>query len=257
MKILRDIYGYEALFLTRRGLELGDEKWIKKNVINLLDPPTDVYSKILALFRRVAKKTISTREIPAKISIRALKRRVTIEIVAHPLLDRLKTGSLPLLSNGRYGWDALRNNFYGIVSPVGNSYRGPSGVPFPIFRSLPHSRFVEPVSYSVSVFKFTYQTKIIVLPSGRYTHTMDSYLTNVSGSAKIFTGDICFAKILMHVEAFLDKLDVILAEVNSMFGDDILKISSTMDTEFHMVELSNIYTGCDGLLEAARQVSLI
>lgn len=98
------ILGYESYFVTKLGFELGDDKWLKKNPIQLHASPEVVLQQFLKVYRREVRTYLKEKLGAESVSITQSRDRFRI-IVQHPAITTYFLRGKP-----REGLDNLRSN---------------------------------------------------------------------------------------------------------------------------------------------------
>lgn len=76
------VIAYEAYFITKLGMELKDDKWLRKHPIVFDADPITLYEQFLKVFRRVTKKYLTSLGVES-VSISITKDYLKL-IIKHP-----------------------------------------------------------------------------------------------------------------------------------------------------------------------------
>lgn len=214
MDRLKEIYAVESYFLTKKGIELGDKRWLDKHPIYFTNYSSDIYKELVTLFRRISRLVVK-RHQDTKVSVRNNKNSLVIEI-KHPTVELLK---------------------------------GASKLPFQIrslsMAGLPHLHrrtrtrafylaFVGSVCYSwCDALTLNIPTRVIQLSHGRNIPYRGFYFTarEAGSAAKIFTRRVSFIAIVDEVERYVVRLEELYTELYDLLGEDIDDIVCTKETQ--------------------------
>lgn len=214
MDRLKEIYAAESYFLTKKGIELGDKRWLDKHPIYFTNYSSDIYKELVGLFRRTSRLVLKNYH-DTKVSVRNNKASLVIEI-KHPTVELLKGASQPP-----------------------SQIRSLSRADFPHLHMRTRSRafhlaFSGSVYYSLhDAITLNIPTMVIQLSHGRNIPYRGFNCTarEAGSAAKIFTQNVSFITIIDEVERYASHLEELYTELYDLLGEDIDDIVCTKETQ--------------------------
>lgn len=120
MDFIKNLIKYESYFITGLGMELGDQRWLRKHPINFNLPPAKMMEAYIKVYRRVARIYLKGKGVE-KVSIGFNKYDVKF-LIKHPgcflityrcghreTLDSLYRETRTLLSSRNFTFRTVRN----------------------------------------------------------------------------------------------------------------------------------------------------
>lgn len=229
MDILKELYTRESYFLTQKGLDLGDRKWLDKHLISFASPSPEIYSALLNLFRRLLR--LCLKDHPGtKLSVRNNKTKISIAL-DHPVITLLQgTANVP--------HDVSAN-----IRDIVHSNAAVRLFPHLVRRRRYSREYLTLRGYGSSsgIFGFTgvsfsVGTVVVQLRDGIYFP--DRYLggfsaATIRNSAKL--PDVPLISVLNEVLSYIAALDSLYAELNTLLGPDIELITNLQAVQFPLL----------------------
>ncbi len=208
MDLLKELYAFESYFLTKKGLELGDKRWLEKHLVNFMESSPVIFKNVTNLFRRVLR--LMLKDHPStKVSIYNNKREFVVR-VDHPMLNLLP------------GAAAIPYRVFELETVI--------RPPLPHLRT--HPRFRYPFHFpgvgtssclNPLANKFSIGTNPIQFSSGSYLLSRRHYCSAAEArhSAKIFVGNNSFMSFADEIKSYIAYLEDLCAAVYDILGADI------------------------------------
>lgn len=208
MDLLKELYAFESYFLTKKGLELGDKRWLEKHLINFMDLSPVIFKDITTLFRRVLRTML--KPYPnTKVSIRNNKREFVVD-VTHPVLDLLPGGRATIPYRALEAGIVARPH----LPHLRTTFNAGRFFYFPGVGTSMCSGSLEN--------RFCVGTNIIQLSSGSYPPYRHYYsAADARGSAKIFVGDNSFMSFADEIESYVIYLEALYVIISNVLEADI------------------------------------